>query len=238
MTSDPNLINQTYANILNEDLPTGIAAPSPAFHARYHVVRDGSISACRVYDLKTSTISTATTVIMRLNDPQEAYWIRKNMRESIGGTVLCAVVLKRYSAMPHVIAEEMSRQNVNWALTEERVVVKQFDLRCLTGGQWQMMNNEVKALRYIEAHHRIVPFKSIVVPVDILTSTLTMLWIVLPFYQDGDLFEFAFASGQRLDERQARIIFRQSILVSFDSYVYFINLQCLTGCLYHYQRVS
>ena len=197
----------------NEDYPGPLIASSPAFPLKYHNVKDGSLRACRVYDPMTSNVIPATSVIMRNESASQAFWIRKSLCQSIGGEVYYAVCLKPASEVPHNISTEMARHQVDWAISEDRVVIKQFSLRDIKGNHWEKMVNEIRALRYIQAHHEVTPLHSLVVPVDILTSSMMYCWIVLPFYKDENLFDYAKQSDKRLDENFARGLLKQMLLV-------------------------
>jgi serine/threonine protein kinase len=203
---------------INEDHPSPPAQRSPDFPARYHAVRDAALHCGRVYDPNTSLVIPATSLVVPLainetiGPPLRAYWVRKLLRESIGGAVYYAVVLEHASKMNAAQAKDMSSQGASWAVTEERVVVKQFNLHEINGNQWEMMRNEIKALRYIEARHELTPFRNIVVPVDILCSGLRHVWIVLPFFEDGDVFDLAMQANRRLNENEARNVLRQIVL--------------------------
>jgi len=197
----------------NEDYPRPFVAPSPAFPLKYYNVKDGSLRACRVYDLNKANVIEAESVLMRNESASEAFWRIKPLRQMIGGEVYYAVRLKPASEVPHNISTEMARHQVDWAISEDRVVIKQFSLRDIKGNHWEKMVNEIRALRYIQAHHEVTPLHSLVVPVDILTSSMMYCWIVLPFYKDENLFDYAKQSDKRLDENFARGLLKQMLLV-------------------------
>eukprot|EP00592_Proboscia_alata_P002318 CAMPEP_0194371186 /NCGR_PEP_ID=MMETSP0174-20130528/19575_1 /TAXON_ID=216777 /ORGANISM="Proboscia alata, Strain PI-D3" /LENGTH=377 /DNA_ID=CAMNT_0039149101 /DNA_START=212 /DNA_END=1345 /DNA_ORIENTATION=- len=197
----------------------------PVVNADYPAERDHSqaldfpsatINPCtritaRIFNPTSNTTTIETNnVLVPNNQSTRAYWIVRDIRDALFGRVHYALVLRqRTAAVP-------AADQACWELTNEKCAIKEMEWAAIQEFRGRKADDpieEINAMQYLHDRMQLAGDDAnngrgyVIDPVDKLTDGIC-LFLVLPFYNGGELFD-RIAASQIFNEVDARIAIRQ-----------------------------
>mmetsp|Transcript_43361 Transcript_43361/g.52034 ORF Transcript_43361/g.52034 Transcript_43361/m.52034 type:complete len:378 (+) Transcript_43361:265-1398(+) len=197
----------------------------PVVNADYPAERDHSqaldfpsatINPCtritaRIFNPTSNTTTIETNnVLVPNNQSTRAYWIVRDIRDALFGRVHYALVLRqRTAAVP-------AADQACWELTNEKCAIKEMEWAAIQEFRGRKADDpieEINAMQYLHDRMQLAGDDAnngrgyVIDPVDKLTDGIC-LFLVLPFYNGGELFD-RIAASQMFNEVDARIAIRQ-----------------------------